>query len=331
MKTLINLLSVILTVILFSQCEKDELNSDPDPYDPDPNDIVNIPDTAFLYALINEGVDANNDSLISYSEAEAITTLILEITDAHNCFYNISDMTGIEAFINLDTLNCNGNPDIMELDLSKNTKLEYLNCCINGLMELNITKNTMLKHLDCSGVKPYCMCGCFWSPPLGNIKTLDLTHNTSLECLRCSYQKLMSLDITNNTALVELYCDGNQLTSLDISKHTNLKSLNCSWNQLTYLDVSGNTNLISLGCDRNDITSLDITNNIALTWLSCGQNDLTTLDVSNNMLLEELWIDYMPSLNKVCVWITPFPPNEVEVYIAGSPNVYFTTDCSKKD
>ncbi len=39
------------------------------------NPFVTIPDTAFLYALIHEGVDTNGDSLISYAEAEAVTEL----------------------------------------------------------------------------------------------------------------------------------------------------------------------------------------------------------------------------------------------------------------
>ena len=40
-------------------------------------------------------------------------------------------------------------------------------------------------------------------------------------------------------------------------------------------------------------------------------------------------IDGNNRLNKVCVWSTPFPPIGVEVDTTGSPNVYFTTDCSK--
>jgi Leucine-rich repeat (LRR) protein len=63
---------------------------------------VEIPDTAFLHALIDEGVDTNGDSLISYAEAEAITTLNV----THR---NISNLTGIEAFVNLDTLDCSFN------------------------------------------------------------------------------------------------------------------------------------------------------------------------------------------------------------------------------
>ena len=42
---------------------------------------VNIRDTAFLNALISQGVDTNKDSLISYAEAEAVTSLdISEVT-----------------------------------------------------------------------------------------------------------------------------------------------------------------------------------------------------------------------------------------------------------
>jgi len=37
----------------------------------------------------------------------------------------------------------------------------------------------------------------------------------------------------------------------------------------------------------------------------------------------------MPSLNEVCVWEVPFPPAEVEVDMANSPNITFTTECSK--
>jgi len=36
----------------------------------------------------------------------------------------------------------------------------------------------------------------------------------------------------------------------------------------------------------------------------------------------------MPSLYKVCVWKTPFPPTfMIELFKENSPNIYFTTDC----
>jgi len=44
-----------------------------------------------------------------------------------------------------------------------------------------------------------------------------------------------------------------------------------------------------------------------------------------------LYIINMPSLYAVCVWTTPFPPkgSYISIMSEGSPNVYFTTDCSK--
>jgi hypothetical protein len=29
------------------------------------------------------------------------------------------------------------------------------------------------------------------------------------------------------------------------------------------------------------------------------------------------------------VWVMPFPPSGFNLYASGSPNVYFSTDCSK--
>jgi len=37
----------------------------------------------------------------------------------------------------------------------------------------------------------------------------------------------------------------------------------------------------------------------------------------------------MPGLEKVCVSALPFPPEGVGLCAEGSPNVYFTTECSK--
>ena len=101
---------------------------------------VNIPDTAFVYALIEEGVDTNGD---------------------------IIDMTGIEAFINLESLICPCHP-IEQIDLSGNTELTFLHLgngrrlggnCSGGLMqlsELNLCNNTKLTklHLNYMSYEP---------------------------------------------------------------------------------------------------------------------------------------------------------------------------------
>lgn len=69
--------------------------------------IVSIPDTVFLYALIDEEVDTDGDSLISYGEAFDIKEL--DISHNFENRGNISDLTGIEAFGNLIDLDCSYN------------------------------------------------------------------------------------------------------------------------------------------------------------------------------------------------------------------------------
>ena len=67
MRSLVKVSALISSlVLLFLQCEKE----------PDPNDIVNIPDNEFLRYLILDGVDTNGDSLISYGEAEKVKAII---------------------------------------------------------------------------------------------------------------------------------------------------------------------------------------------------------------------------------------------------------------
>jgi hypothetical protein len=109
--------------------------------------------------------------------------------------------------------------------------------------------------------------------------------------------------VTQNPELILLDCDDNQLTTLDVTYQTGLKVLACKGNQLTRLDLTQNT---LLGHE----VPLDIIydNKYYYCYLSVGNN---------------------PGLGKVCVWTESFPPAGFMLCTDGSPNVTFTTDCSK--
>lgn len=227
--------------------------------------IVSIPDTAFLYSLIDVGVDINEDSLISYGEAMAITDLMVREI-------GISDLTGIEAFVNLNYLNC-GENELTNLDVTNNTSLIELNCGENMLTSLEVSSNSSLERLLCGG----------------NLLTdLDVSSNTVLKRLYCGLNQLSALDVSNNIELVRLYCDRNLLASIDISKNTALQFLKCRSNQLSSLDVSANTLLSRIDCWENNLTNLDISYNSALITLNCWSNQLTNLDVSYHPSLQVL-------------------------------------------
>jgi hypothetical protein len=284
---LILTLAFMLTVILISQCQKDE-----------PIPIVTIPDNNFLSALIELGIDTDGDGQISNAEAEALS--FLDVSGTYEASGEIQDLTGIKAFINLDSLDCGYN-QLTSLDISNNTALEWLIC---------------------------------WS---NQLTSLDISQNTALRALHCGSNPLNTLDVSNNTALEWLICWRNQLTSLDVSNNAALQNLNCYDNQLTSLDISNNTALTKLRCVNNQLTTLDVTSNINLIYIWCGGNQLTTLDISNNTSLGigagyyscYLKIENMPSLEQVCVWTLPFPPEDLWICAEGSPNVYFTTECSE--
>ena len=258
MKAVLKVLLFMFITFFLCLCRKDE-----------PSLVVNIPDDNFLNALIELGVDTNGDGSISPSEAEAVQSL--DVSEK-----SISDMTGIEAFVNLGSLTCWG----------------------NNLSTLDVSNNILLTSLNCSG---------------NQISTLNVSHCEAIRFLNIHF---------------------NKLTNLDVSDLIDLHWLDCDDNQLTTLDVSNNISLTGLSCDHNQLTTLDLSNQYELHHLECGSNQLTRLDVSNNSKLGTVYIgylclviDYMPSLQEVCVWTMPFPPEGLNITTEGSPNVYFTTDC----
>ena len=212
-----------------------------------------IPDKNFEQALIDLGYDDLIDGYVLKSGVKNCKEL-----DVSQKL--ISDLTGIESFINLKVLNCSSN-QLTTLDVSNNTALTYLNCSYN---------------LAFKGFDSY------------YITTLDVSNNTSLTYLRCDGNKLSALDVSNNTALEELICSANQLTTLDVSNNTALTGLACNINKLTTLDVSNNIFLKILVCSSNQLTTLDVSNNTVLNELGCNINKLTTLDLSKNTALTGL-------------------------------------------
>ena len=137
---------------------------------------------------------------------------------------------------------------------------------IGEVTGINITENTKLQYLNCASEK---------------LTELDVSKNTKLETLECGRNQLQKLDVSENTKLTYLDLYESQLTGLDVSENTSLQYLDCGDNQLTELDVSKNASLHDLFCEKNQLTKLDVTNNTELDTLYCQDNKITTLDISN--------------------------------------------------
>ncbi|CAL2108265.1 conserved exported hypothetical protein [Tenacibaculum sp. 190524A02b] len=236
------------------------------------DNIVNIPDANFkTYLVNNTSININGDSEIQVYEANNYRSSI-SIEDK-----NITDLTGIEAFINLKDLFCSKNK-LTSLDLSQNINLSRLHCINNQLNELDITNNTKLKELFCYGNK---------------YTSIDISNNSLLQKLICGSSELFtSIDISNNTALKEFSCQNSNVSALDLSKNVNLTRVAISNNPITSIDVTSNTVLKELSFSNTNIANLNLSNNKELTELYCQQTKLTSLDLSANTKLEKVWCSY---------------------------------------
>ena len=221
---------------------------------------VNIPDANFkAYLVGNSLINTNMDAEIQVSEASAFTGVISAGS------LSINDMTGLEAFIAIQALFCQGN-NLTSLNISSNTGLLYVECSSNSMTSLDLSQNAVLQTLECGG---------------NALTTIDLSLNPALITLNCSSMNIGSLNLSQNPNLANLNCYNSSLNALDISNNTLLGSLNCVSNNLTVLDLSNNTNLTQIQCGGNSIESLDLSNNTSLTSAFVNDNALTALNMKN--------------------------------------------------
>jgi Leucine-rich repeat (LRR) protein len=246
-----------------------------------------IPDPNFEQALINLGYDSGPIN------GSVLTNNINTITQLNISSSNISSLTGIEGFIQLDQLWCSHN-SLTTLSLTNNVQLTGLECNNNQLSSIDLTNNFNLGFLYLSNnqltninlaYNYYLLAFSLNDNPISNI---DVTNNTALRQFDCNRSQLTTIDVSNNPSLEILRVDSNQLTNIDVTNNLALFEFSCAINLLTSLDVSQNTALDQLACHKNQLTSLDVSNNSLLDRFSCYNNQLTSLDLSNNTVLRLL-------------------------------------------
>lgn len=133
------------------------------------------------------------------------------------------------------------------------------------------------------------------------LKTLDLSKNTSLIQLHCYYNQLTSLDLSMNSNLIYLFCNNNKLNYINVANNPKLLQLQCKDNQLKTLNTGGNLVLETLDCQYNILDSLNVTNNTKLTHFYCNDNYLKTLSVVTNSVLKYFNTTNNQSLAEICI------------------------------
>lgn len=207
-------------------------------------DEVYIPDPLFrsyLLSLFGENadtgevqIDADADGIITMKEAEAVR--VVHCYKAINTppEEKISDLTGLEYFVNLEELACHYNK-IESLNLRSLSKLRRLYCFDNRLRELDLSGNPLLTEVSCGG---------------NALKQLSLESNRLLVTVDAGECRLEKLDLTGLPELEYLVCSQNRLRSLDVSRNPKLIHLSCYNNYMDRLDARNCPNLDFLWCGQ---------------------------------------------------------------------------------
>lgn len=248
--------------------------------------IVKIPDVSLKQKLLTHSpkIDTNNDGEISIQEASAIVNT-LDISDA-----NIDDITGLEAFINVEEIQMYyNNGSVKSISFENNAALKRLYLEGSNLEQIDISKNKALEILNCNE---------------NNLSILDIEHNSNLRILECGLNNLQTLDTSKNPLLEELLFYDNEVSALDLSKNNHLTSIYGYGNRLRVLDITQNPSLVLVDLENNSIERLDASKNTKLVKLILKSNQLTELDISfgDYRDFSELNIEQNPNLS--CVKIT---------------------------
>ncbi|PWK18967.1 T9SS type A sorting domain-containing protein [Xanthomarina spongicola] len=161
-----------------------------------------IPDANFELELIADGIDSDPtpDGQILTADAAGHTG------ELNVAYKNISDFTGVEAFVAIDAINVNGNL-MTSIDVTNSPNLTRVRArsCSN-LTNINVTGLVLVNEMDFGSAS------------------------------------LSSLSVVTNTALVDLDVRNCDITTLDLSQNLAISIIDVKNNGLTFLDMRNGNN-----------------------------------------------------------------------------------------
>lgn len=264
--------------------------------------IINFPDQNFKNKLLQANtnnqtaaytiIDTNANGEIEINEALMVNYLFVAVS-------NISDLTGIEYFTNLQYLFVNVN-QITSINLSTLTSLIQFRCDNNNLSTIDFSGLNTLAGINISN---------------NNFNSVNLNGLIALEGIALSNNNISNFDTTSKPLLKEVYCSNNQLSSLDFSNNPLVTKLACSNNNLTSLTIknginqdfsnvnfndcwkTGNPNITTICADESEVVAVqNFLNN-------CGTPQTINVNSNCNLSSEEF------TKNKITIY--PNPVNDV--------------------
>ena len=186
--------------------------------------------------------------------------------------------------INLQYLECYGNRNIQNLDLSSSTELTNLEAYGNNissikldqceeLTKINLNGNS-LKSIDLTGNKELLDLGLSSNKDLVDLKLNK--DNSKITKLNISYTAIKNIDLLPHEKLIEFHSEGNNVKNYNFSSATFLENLYLNGNEeISELNLSTNTKL----------QQIDLSGCISLEKLNAKEClDLVSIDVNGTKL-----------------------------------------------
>lgn len=327
----LSFLPILLCAAVPTACNDNDTNGGGKKTEPDPETLPVIFKDDVLLARLNAvtpAIDADGDGVITRGEALAVHKLDFSFESADDATVEttITDLTGLEYFLNLDTLGLRYHGVTAATPVEKLTRLKMLNLGGNKIAAIDPTALENLTDLRLFDAA---------------ITTLDLSHNKALTALYLQRVKITSLELKNLPALEEAYlsngalsslkaaglakltrldavqnrltelsvtdlphlsqlhANGNLLTAVTLDALPELMILNLYDNRIASIDISGAPDLVRLVLFDNRLTEIDLTHNAPLRQVYLSGNELVTADFSANNLLEFIELENTPSLELI--------------------------------
>lgn len=241
-----------------------------------------IPDANFEQVLVDLNIDTNglNGNILN---SDANVVYFLNVSHSY-----IDDLSGIQAFVNLKTLDCSVN-NLTHLNIAENIELLELNVNDNQLASINLSQNIKLQVALLSS---------------NMLNAINISNNLQLKELGVNLNNLTELVVTNNLNLEHLGCYSNDISNIDLTNNRKLNTLHIGVNNLSTLNISQNTNLQTLTCNENNLSEISLNSNAQLTYFDSRYNNISSLDISANPVLERLFVSDN-NLNEVALYTAP--------------------------
>jgi uncharacterized repeat protein (TIGR01451 family) len=271
---------------------------------------VTIPDANFEFWLGASGFG-------QCMNGNQLDTTCEEILNARAIYCNsqrIEDITGIQYFKNLDSLDCSDNGILFLPPLP--SRLTYLNCQINWIGMDSVGASPLP-----SGLRTF-ICGNNYFPgfaALPDSLSYFACNNNSIDSLPTLPDSLLYLDCSSNyiktlpslpRGMQFFSCDFNNTITYLPPLPDNLRELYCVYNKIAALPSVLPATLVVLGCDSNPLTVLPVLPSqlqglslqythvhslpalpVSLNFLYCGYNQIDSLPALPARL-QYLYCDY---------------------------------------